>query len=242
MPKTRGKTSPPKPQADRSKSPVPLDLAIGLGLILAIFAVYSSVGSFDFTSYDDTLYVTENPHVQAGLTLEGMRWAMTAVVASNWMPLTLFSHMLDCQFFHQQSGMHHLVNVLFHVLATLLLFAWLKRVTGARVASAFVALIFAVHPQHVESVAWVAERKDVLSACFWFLGLYAYARYAERPSVRRYLLVALVFGLGLMAKPMLVTFPLVLLLLDVWPLRGFNFLRSCGRSYLYLRCPPQSPA
>ena len=196
-----------------------LDLAIGLGLILAIFAVYSPVGSFDFTTYDDNLYVTDNAHVQAGLTPESIRWAMTAVVASNWMPVTLLSHMLDCQLFHQQSGMHHLVNVLLHMLATLLLFASLMRATGSRWPSAWVAMLFAVHPLHVESVAWVAERKDVLSACFWFLGLYAYVRYVERPGVRGYLLVVLAFCLGLMAKPMLVTFPFTLLLLDVWPLR-----------------------
>jgi protein O-mannosyl-transferase len=200
-----------------------LDLAIGLGLILAIFAVYSQVGTFDFLSYDDNLYVTENPHVQAGLTPESIKWALTAVVAGNWMPVTLFSHMLDCQLFHLQSGMPHLINVLFHMLATLLLFASLKRATGARWPSAFVAMLFAVHPLHVESVAWVAERKDVLSACFWFLALYAYVRYVERPTVRGYLLVALAFGLGLMAKPMMVTFPFTLLLLDVWPLRRAQF-------------------
>jgi len=200
-----------------------LDLAIGLGLILAIFAVYSSVGGYDFTSYDDNLYVTENTHVQSGLTPENIKWAMTAVVASNWMPVTLLSHMLDCQLFHQQSGMHHLVNVLIHMLATLLLFASLQRATGARGASAFVALLFGVHPLHVESVAWVAERKDVLSAFFWFLALYGYIRYAERPTILRYLLVALAFALGLMAKPMMVTFPFTLLLFDVWPLRRLEF-------------------
>jgi tetratricopeptide (TPR) repeat protein len=200
-----------------------LDLAIGLGLILAIFVVYSQVGAFDFTSYDDNLYVTENAHVQSGLTLDNIKWAMTAVVASNWMPVTLLSHMLDCQLFHQQSGMHHLMNVLLHLLATLLLFASLKRATGARWPSAFVALLFAVHPLHVESVAWVAERKDVLSAFFWFLALYAYVRYVERPTVAGYLLVALAFALGLMAKPMMVTFPFTLLLLDVWPLRRVQF-------------------
>ncbi len=202
-----------------------IGLAIGLGLILVIFAVYSQVGTFDFTSYDDNLYVTENPHVQAGLTPESIKWAMTAVVASNWMPVTLLSHMLDCQLFHQQSGMHHLMNVVFHLLASLLLFMVLQRATGASYPSSFVAFIYALHPLHVESVAWVAERKDVLSACFFFLALYAYVRYTEQPGVQRSLLVAAAFCLGLMAKPMLVTFPFVLLLFDFWPLRRVQFPR-----------------
>jgi hypothetical protein len=201
------------------------DLAIGLGLMLAIFMVYAQVGTFDFTSYDDNLYVTTNEHVQAGLTAGSILWAWTAVVASNWMPVTLFSHMLDCQLFHLQSGMHHLMNVGLHLAATLLLFAALKRASGARGASAFVAFGFALHPLHVESVAWVAERKDVLSACFWFLALYGYARYAERPDWRRYLLVSAAFALGLMAKPMLVTFPFALLLWDRWPLQRWQFPR-----------------
>jgi tetratricopeptide (TPR) repeat protein len=188
-------------------------------LRLTIFAVYADVGRFAFTSYDDNLYVSENAKVQAGLTLENIQWASTAVVASNWMPVTLLSHMLDCQLFHLQSGMHHLVNVVLHIVASLLLFVVLKRTTGARWPSAFVAFVFALHPLHVESVAWVAERKDVLSACFFFLAIYAYVYYVAQPSVRRYLLVAAAFALGLMAKPMLVTFPFVLLLLDLWPLR-----------------------
>jgi hypothetical protein len=207
-----------------------LDLAIGLALILAAFLVYAQVGTFDFTSYDDPLYVTDNTHVQAGLTLESIKWATVAVVASNWMPVTLLSHMLDCELFHLQSGMHHLTNVFLHLLASLLLFATLKRATGARWPSAFVAMIFALHPLHVESVAWVAERKDVLSACFFFLALYAYVRYAEQPSLSRYLSVAALFSLGLMAKPMLVTFPFVLLLFDVWPLR-----RLLSRGALWAR-------
>jgi tetratricopeptide (TPR) repeat protein len=203
-----------------------VDLAIGLALLVAVFLVYAQAGTFDFTSYDDNLYVTENPHVQAGLALDSIKWAMTAVVAGNWMPVTLLSHMLDCQLFHLQSGMHHLTNVFLHFLSTLLLFVVLKRATGARWPSAFVAAIFALHPLHVESVAWVAERKDVLSAFFFFLALYAYVRYSEQPGVKRYLLVGAAFTLGLMAKPMLVTFPFVLLLLDVWPLRRAQFPKA----------------
>ena len=213
-----------KPQ---KREPVALgDLAIVLVLVVATLCVYAQAGSFDFTSYDDDLYVTANQHVQSGLTPDSIKWALTAVVASNWMPVTLFSHMLDCQLFYQASGMHHLVNVLLHILAALLLFASVKRATGMRWPSAFVALIFAVHPLHVESVAWVAERKDVLSACFWFLALYAYVRYVERPSVRGYLLVALPFALGLMSKPMLVTFPFTLLLLDIWPFKRLQIMEK----------------
>ena len=194
---------------------------------MAIFVVYGQVGAFDFTSYDDNLYVTDNPHVKAGLTADSIRWALTGVAASNWMPVTLLSHMLDCSLFGQQSGMHHLMNVLYHFLATVLLFLALQRATGEPWPSAFVAFLFAVHPLHVESVAWVAERKDVLSALFAFLTLYLYVRYAQQPSTVGYLVMALAFALGLMAKPMLVTLPFALLLVDVWPLkRGPRWLEK----------------
>ncbi len=199
------------------------DLAICLSLILTAFSVYAQTGRFDFTNYDDPLYVSDNIHVQAGLTWESIRWAFTAVVASNWSPVTLLSHILDCQFFGMNSGMHHLVNFLLHGFASMLLFASLQRASHARWPSAFVAFVFALHPLHVESVAWIAERKDVLSAFFWFLTLYAYVRYAERPSFFRYLLVGILFCFGLLAKPMLVTLPATLLLFDVWPLRRTQF-------------------
>lgn len=228
--RTKTASRKPKPRAGEPPAPGPIsfygisltDLAIGLVLILAIFSMYAQVGTFDFINYDDPGHVFDNPHVKAGLTLESIRWAMTAVVVANWIPVTLLSHMLDCQLFHLQSGMHHLDSVFIHMLSTLLLFAALKRATGSRWASAFVALIFGVHPLHVESVAWISERKDVLSAMFWFLATYAYIRYTEHPSVRGYCLVALAFCLGLMSKPMLVTFPFTLLLLDFWPLRRFE--------------------
>ena len=196
-----------------------LDLAIWLGLILSIGAVYLQVGGFDFISSDDAQYVTENPHVSSGLTLAGIKWMLTGVTANNWMPVTMFSHALDAQLFGLQSGMHHLVNVLLHAASAVLLFVLLRRATGARAASAFVAFVFALHPLHVESVAWISERKDVLSAFFGFLTLYCYVRYAEQPGPRRYLLVVAAFCLGLMSKPMLVTLPCALLLFDVWPLR-----------------------
>jgi protein O-mannosyl-transferase len=200
------------------------ELCVYLLLFLATFAVYGQVRHFDFVNFDDPEYVTENNHVRAGLTWDGLSWACTSYDAENWFPLTWISHMADCQFFGLRSGWHHLTNVLLHALGSLLLFAALKRMTGALWRSAFVAFLFALHPLHVESVAWIAERKDVLCAFFWFLTLWCYARYAQQPGVRRYLLVVLGFSCGLMAKPMTVTLPFVLLLLDVWPLRRANRL------------------
>lgn len=196
-----------------------LDLLVCVALALAVFGVYSRVGKFFFITYDDPMYVTENPHVRAGLTVDSIKWAMTSVDDSSWVPLTLLSHMAVCDLFGMESGAHHWVNVLLHALASLLLFGWLRRATGEVWPSAFVAAVFALHPLHVESVAWVTERKDVLSTFFWFLALYAYVMYTERPSPRRYSAVMVFFCLGLMAKPMLVTFPFTLLLLDFWPLR-----------------------
>jgi protein O-mannosyl-transferase len=195
------------------------DLAVCLGLILSTVAVYAQVGGFDFVNYDDNLYVFQNEHVQAGLTPGSVKWALTAPVVGNWIPVTLLSHLLDVQLFGMSSGMHHLVNVLFHTLSAVLLFVLLRRATGGPGVSAFVAFVFALHPLHVESVAWVSERKDVLSVFFWFLALYGYVRYTERPSSGRDLGVAVPFCLGLMSKPMIVTFPFTLLLLDTWPLR-----------------------
>jgi hypothetical protein len=156
--------------------------------------------------------------VRQGITADGIEWALNSTEAANWFPVTRLSHMLDVQLFGLSSGWRHLTNVLFHTLATLLLFAFPHRATGARWPSALVAFVFALHPLHVESVAWVAERKDVRSAFFWFLALWAYVRYAERPGASRYLPVLLAFCLGLMSTPMVVTLPLVMLLLDVWPL------------------------
>ena len=195
------------------------DFWICLALLLATFAVYAPVRYFDFVNFDDPEFVRDNPHVRGGLTFEGLTWAGTSGESANWFPVTRLSHLLDAQLFGMRAGPHHIANVLFHGLAALLLFAFLDRATGARWPSAFVAFLFAVHPLHVESVAWVAERKDLLCAVFWFLALLAYVRYTERPAAGRYLLVLLPFALGLMAKPMIVTLPFVMLLLDVWPLR-----------------------
>jgi len=195
-----------------------MDLAIGLFLLFATFAVYAQVRNFAFVNFDDPDYVSGNAHVRGGLTLDSIRWALTSGQAANWFPVTRLSHIIDVQFFGLNSGLHHLTSVLIHALAALALFAFLKRATHARWPSAFVAFLFALHPMHVESVAWIAERKDVMSALFWFLALWAYVFYTEKPGVKRYLLVLVPFCLGLMAKPMIVTLPLTLLLLDFWPL------------------------
>lgn len=192
-------------------------------LTLVTAGVYGQVWNFGFINYDDPLYVTDNPIVQRGFTWEGIRWAFTALAAANWHPLTWLSHMLDVSLFGLDPGFHHLVNLLFHLLNTALLFFALKAMTGACWRSAFVAALFALHPLHVESVAWIAERKDVLSTFFGLLAIGAYGRYAQRPGWRRFLAIAIFFSLGLMAKPMLVTLPLVLLLMDFWPLGRLKF-------------------
>lgn len=187
-------------------------------LVLLCLIAFGEVRHAQFLNFDDVPYVTDNPRVRRGLSLEGLRWALTTVHASNWHPLTWLSHMLDCQLFGMQAGAHHVVNLIFHAANTLLLFLGLLRLTSAPGASFLAAALFAVHPLRVESVAWVAERKDVLSTFFWLLATWAYLRYVAQPGLRRYLMLAICFALGLMAKPMLVTLPLVLLLLDYWPL------------------------
>ena len=194
------------------------DIGIGLVLVLAVAGVYAPVARYNFVNYDDPDYVSDNSHVRQGLTPDNVGWAFTTLAEANWHPLTWLSHMLDYQVFGAWAGGHHLVNVALHAANSLLLFLVLKRMTGARWPSAAVAALFALHPLHVESVAWVAERKDVLSTLFWILTLGAYVRYAARPGWGRYAAVFLLLALGLMAKPMLVTLPLVFLLLDYWPL------------------------
>jgi protein O-mannosyl-transferase len=193
-------------------------LLLGLGLVLLTLLVYLPVLTHGFVNFDDGLYVTSNRHVQAGLTWEGFLWAWQANVASNWHPLTILSHMLDCELYGLNAHGHHLTNLLFHLANVWLLFEVLRRMTGRMGASALVAALFAIHPTHVESVAWVAERKDVLSGFFFLLTLGAYHRWVRERIPRNYLLVVLLFACGLLSKPMLVTLPCVLLLLDVWPL------------------------
>jgi tetratricopeptide (TPR) repeat protein len=205
-----------------------LELLICLFLIVGILAVFWQVRTHEFLKYDDQIYITNNPPVKTGLTLKGLIWAFSTTHAGNWHPLTWLSHMLDCQLYGLKPAGHHLTSLLLHTVSTLLLFLVLKRMTGALWGSSFVAALFALHPLHVESVAWAAERKDVLSTLFWMLTMWAYVRYAERPGLKRYLLVLLWFVLGLLSKPMLVTLPLVLLLLDYWPLGRFQFGQPSG--------------
>jgi protein O-mannosyl-transferase len=202
-----------------SKKPV---LFICILLTAATLIAFWQVKDADFLIYDDAKYVTENGPVLSGFTMDGIRWAFTTLYAEFWHPLTWLSHMLDVEVFGLSPRWHHLTNLWLHIANTLLLFLVFRRMTKALWQSAFVAGLFALHPLHVESVAWVAERKDVLSAFFWVLTLGAYAYYVERPGLRRYLAVLLFFVFGLMAKPMLVTLPFALLLLDFWPLQRFG--------------------
>jgi Tfp pilus assembly protein PilF len=194
-------------------------LLISICLAAAIVAVYWPVYKYDFVKYDDDYYVSNNANIRSGLNLESIRWAFsTAGYAHNWHPVTWFSHMIDYQFFKNWAGGYHLENILFHILNTLILFYVLTRMTDAIWPSAFVAAAFALHPLHVESVAWIAERKDVLSTFFLLLTIWAYILYVEKLKFKWYLAAIVLFILGLMSKPMLVTVPFVLLLLDYWPL------------------------
>lgn len=220
--------------ATRSSAKLPSDLAdhsnihwklfaVCLFLAVITFIVYGQTLKYGFVNYDDGSYVYENPIVTSGLTLKGISWAFGNYQLANWVPLTLVSHMLDCQFYKLDAGGHHLTNVLLHTASVMVLFLVLWQMTGALWRSAFVGAVFAVHPLHVESVAWVAERKDVLSGFFFMLTLWAYVRYTLKPkSLLNYLMVLFLFILGLMSKPMLVTLPLILLLLDYWPLNRFS--------------------
>jgi protein O-mannosyl-transferase len=197
-----------------------------VGLCIALVGltclVFGQTLWHDFINYDDPRYVYENTKITSGLSLSGIAWAFTHIHSMNWHPLTTISHMLDCQLYGLKAGWHHFTNVLLHSIAVLLLFLALQRMTGALWRSAFVAALFAIHPLRVESVAWIAERKDVLSGVFFMLTLLAYAHYVRAPSLARYLAVAAACAFGLMSKPMLVTLPFVLLLLDYWPLNRIS--------------------
>ena len=196
-----------------------LKLAVCAALVALTWAVFGQTFHHQFVDYDDPLYVTNNVHVLAGLNWHGVVWAFTHVHSQNWHPLTTMSHMLDCQLFGVNPGAHHLVNVLLHSVAVVLLFILLQQMTAEFWSSAFVAAVFAIHPLRVESVAWIAERKDVLSGIFFMLTLLAYFRWTQKRTLGRYVTMSILFALGLMSKPMLVTLPLVLLLLDYWPLK-----------------------
>jgi tetratricopeptide (TPR) repeat protein len=218
----------------------PVDIGLASLVVAATVVVYSRISWCQFLAIDDPQYVTANPQVKAGLTWAGVQWAFTTLHDGNWFPLTWLSHMAAVSAFGLASGAHHLVNLALHALGTLLLFVAMRRMTGARWPSALVALVFGVHPAHVESVAWVAERKDVLSGLFWMLTFVGYAHYVRRPNWRRYLLVAAPFVLGLLSKSMIVTLPFVLLLLDVWPLgrlRPDAFDRRIARRLVLEKVP-----
>jgi protein O-mannosyl-transferase len=201
-------------------------ICICIALAVLTWAVFGQTLQYDFVNYDDPSYVYQNTRITSGINLANVAWAFTHVHTENWHPLTTITHMLDCQLHGLNAGWHHFTNVLLHAVAVVLLFLALQQMTGAVWRSAFVSAVFAVHPLHVESVAWIAERKDVLSAVFFMLTLLAYLHYTRAPSIGRYLTVALVLALGLMSKPMLVTLPFVLLLLDYWPLGRFEVRRS----------------
>ena len=210
-------------------------ICICTALALLAWAVFGQTVRYDFVNYDDPHYVYQNTRITSGINLGNIAWAFTHVHSENWHPLTTITHMLDCQVYGVNAGWHHFTNILLHSIAVVVLFIALARMTGALWRSAFVAAVFAVHPLHVESVAWIAERKDVLSAVFFVLCLLAYLHYTRAPSIARYLTVAFVMALGLMSKPMLVTLPFVLLLLDYWPLGRFEARRSnAGRQMLQL--------
>jgi len=200
-------------------------MRIGISLFLVVVTClsYWQVLDHGFLKFDDYHYVIENTHVKKGLTREGVIWAFTTSFASNWHPVTWLSHMLDTEVYGLDPFGHHLSNLLFHIANTLLLFGVLLKMTGAIWRSGLVAVLFALHPINVESVAWIAERKNVLSTFFWFLTLWAYAGYVEKKKIGTYLLVVLFLALGLMAKPMLVTLPFALILLDFWPLKRWGW-------------------
>jgi len=233
MPARRPIANKRKRQPDRRPRELPRgvhrrSITVGIYLLLTglSLAVFSQTIHYNFVNFDDDIYVYNAPAIRAGLTLKGIAAAFTSPHAGNWHPLTTLSHMLDCGLYGLNAGGHHATNVVLHTIAALLLFRALRQMTGAFWKSAIVAALFAVHPLHVESVAWVSERKDVLSAVFFFLMLDAYVRYARASSITRYLVVTALFVAGLMSKPMLVTVPIVLLLLDYWPLRRFEQISS----------------
>ena len=201
-----------RPQANHA-------LLCALLIVIVTIAVYSPVNRYAFADVDDDAYITDNQHIKHGLDWDGVKWAFTEYYLSNWHPLTWLSHGLDCQLFRLNAGRHHNMNVLLHGLDAVLLFGVLLSATGYVGRSAMVALLFALHPINVESVVWIAERKNVLSMLFFLLALGAYRWFAMNPRTGRYLAVALFFALGLMAKPQVITLPFVLLLWDYWPLR-----------------------
>ncbi len=224
-----------RPDASRRSPGWRIIVSVYLFLVAITLAVFGQTIRYDFVNFDDDLYVYNSPAIKAGLTVKGITFAVISQHAGNWHPLTTISHMVDCQLYGLNAGWHHATNVVLHIIAVLLLFQVLRQMTDAPWKSAVVAALFAVHPLHVESVAWVSERKDVLSAVFFFLTLGAYVHYAQSRSIMRYLLVTVLFVAGLMAKSMLVTAPVVLILLDYWPLNRIRGQQAdVGRPLLEL--------
>ena len=196
-------------------------------LLAAItFGIYSRVITFDFINFDDDNYITTNAVVQKGLSSEGLKYAFSITDKQRvyWHPLTWLSHMMDCQLFGLNAGMHHLSSIVLHILNSVLLFLVFRQMTGTFLQSALIAALFAFHPLSVDSAAWISERKNVLSTFFWMLTMLAYGVYARKPGTGRYLLILVVFNLGLLAKPMLVTLPFVLLIMDFWPMNRMRLL------------------
>jgi tetratricopeptide (TPR) repeat protein len=212
-------------------------LLICVALAVVTFAAFEGVRNNNFVNYDDDLYVTNNVHVQEGLYARSIWWAFTSTDASNWHPLTWISHIIDCSNFGPNPTGHHLVSVGFHIANVILLFLILKKMTSAVWLSAFVAAVFGLHPLAVESVAWVAQRKSVLSTFFWFLTIAAYFRYSQKPGVLRYLIVVFLFAAGLLSKPTLVTLPFVMVLLDYWPLNRIRKPQFSILHSLYEKLP-----
>ncbi|MDD5170936.1 MAG: hypothetical protein PHN75_19120, partial [Syntrophales bacterium] len=206
-------------------------LLICIVLIAVTLAVYIQVKDHSFIDFDDAEYITENPHVRTGLTKENIIWAFTEAHSNNWHPLTWISHMIDVELFGLRPAGHHLINVFIHAVNAVLLFLLLLRMTAMPWRSAFVAALFALHPLHVESVAWAAERKDVLSTLFFLITIRMYVGYVEKRDWVSYGAVLIFFSLGLMAKQMLVTLPAVLLLLDIWPLKRLRIDRPAGSGH-----------
>jgi len=210
-------------------------IRISLFLILITLVVFWQLPSHDFVNIDDSVYVTKNPFIKEGFTAKSIKWAFTSFHAEFWHPITWLSYMLDSELHGMNPGGYLLTNLILHMISTLLLFAFLQKATNCIWQSAFVAALFAVHPLHVESVAWIAERKDLLSALFWMMTLLFYLRYVKRSNWQRYLVFCGFFLLGLMSKPMLVTLPFVLLLLDFWPLRRFEILNTSNSEKYFNR-------
>jgi len=207
---------------DKKSQKLRPDIWVCLFLVIIILGIYWQVRNHTFVNFDDSSYILNNAHVRAGLSFKGIAWAFSFPGFDYWHPMTWLSHMLDCHLYGLKAGMHHQISLILHILNSMLLFLVFKRMTGAIWRSAFVAAIFALHPMNVESVAWLAERKNVLSTFFWLLTMLSYIHYSKRPCVSRYMVMLFVFTLGLMSKPMLVTLPFVLLLMDYWPLCRIN--------------------